>query len=338
MNGVISKYYKMSCVTKEINYNIYVRKGKEIKEKQSSNFKIIRYNSKLIFFRYYPLLRRIRKEDLNIIRYTGADFSLLFMLPRKKKLFWELHTNYILELGKAGFLVKLFELTLGRLILKHARGILATSNSIYDVNKKTYHYKCRKHLLLNSFITSDVTFYQKKDTIINEKYILIMASSFSFWHDLTSLEKLISTIDIKLVILGNSMLKSSNPRILNYGYVSDSRELDSLISNALLCIDSVGFDSLKLEETSSLKLFKYLEHGARVVIFKKLPFKDEFLTSKYIFQLGDINELINLLNDLAPLPIEDQQELKLYMHTNYSLKKIIKSEIEYLYNENYRQN
>lgn len=340
MNGVISKYYMMSCNTKDINYNIYLRNNKEIKQQESSNFKIIRYSSKLIFFRYYPLFKYIKNDKINIIRYTGADFSLLCLLSVKKKLFWELHTNYLLELGREGILgilVNFFELTIGRLILKDASGIIATSNSIFDVNKKTYHYNCSYHLLLNSFISSKLTTYLTINDSIKKRYILIMASSFSFWHDLTKLEKLITTIDVTLVVVGNSMAKSINPKIVHYGYVNDPEELNGLISNALFCIDSVGFDSLKLEETSSLKLFKYLEHGGRVVIFKKPPFIDKFLTPKYIIQLGDVNDLINLIDVLAPLTKFEQDELKLHMQANYSLKRILNSEIEYIYNENSRK-
>ncbi len=165
----------------------------------------------------------------------------------------------------------------------------------------------------------------------------MMASSFSFWHDLTKLELLISNVDATLVVVGKTKFKSCNKKIVHYGYVSDPGELSCLISNALFCIDSVGFDSLGLQETSSLKLFKYLEHGGRVVIFKKLPFIDSYLIPKYIIKINDINDIINLINDMRELTIIEQNELKLHMQNNYSLKKILISETEYLYNENSRK-
>jgi hypothetical protein len=340
MNGVISKYYSMSCNTNNINYIIYVRKNKELNLIEKNNFKIVRYSSKLVFFRYYPLFKYIKSEHINIIRYAGADFSLLFLSKIKKKIFWELHTNYLLELGNKriiGYIVKLFELTIGRYILQAAKGVISTSNSIFDVNKQTYKYRCNYHLLLNSFISSNPASSAASNDLINKRYILIMASSFSFWHDLQKLEKLISKVDAILVVVGNTTNKSFNNKIFHYGYVSDPNELNCLISNSLFCIDSIGFDSLELKETSSLKLFKYLEHGGRVVIFKKLPFIDSFLVPKYIIKLDEIHDLINLINELSPLTIIEQNALKSHMQTNYSLKKLLISETEYLYDENSRK-
>tara|TARA_B110000967_G_C18812259_1_gene524253 strand:- start:123 stop:1145 length:1023 start_codon:yes stop_codon:yes gene_type:complete len=340
MNGVIDKYYMMSCNTNEIHYVIYVRNKKVINHPENNYFKIIRYSFKIPIFRYYSIFKNLNKKHLNIIRYAGADFSLLFLLPMKREIFWELHTNYVIELTSQrfiGYFIKLFEFSIGKFILKSAKGIITTSNSIFQVNKDYYKYKCNYHLLLNSFIPSNPIISNiRNKKIINENYILIMASSFKFWHDLQSLIEIVVDLGLKLVIVGNTKLKRTDVNIIYYGYVTDPNELNNLISNSMFCIDSIGFDKLNLKETSSLKLFKYLEHGGRVVIFKNLPFKDSFLVPNFIIQLNCLDDLTSFVDDLKPLTLVEQTELKTHLKTNYSLDRLLSSETKFLLNENNR--
>jgi hypothetical protein len=192
-------------------------------------------------------------------------------------------------------------------------------------------------VLLNSFI-NDIE--PKKlityDRIIEDSYILIMASKFSFWHNLTSLFDAIEGSELKLVVLGNTSSKINYKNVIFYGYTSDDDELLNLISNSLNCIDSLGFDKLNLNETSSLKLFKYLENGGRVAVSKELPFKDEFLSENFIFKFNNTTEILNYVNKLEPLSRVEKKSLINYMYNNYSLKDIITKETNFIAHENNR--
>ncbi len=342
MDGVISKYYMMSLNTNNIKYYIYVRDGKKVDYLEHAYFKLIRFSFKLLVFRYYPILKKIDKKQVNIIRYVGADFSLLFFHLFKKSLFWELHTNYILELGHlkiTGGLIRTFERVIGGFILGDCKGIISTSNSIFTTNKVTYKYNCNYHLLLNSFISSsDFIKISKEIRIISEEYVLIMASNFKFWHDLEVLIEGVNSLKLKLVILGNtSEVKLDKDNIIYYGYCKDQVVLQNLISNASICIDSLGFDKLNLLETSSLKLFKYLELGGRVAVFKNLPFNDKFLMPKYIIKFNSLNDFFQYMKSATSLSLDDKTELQKYMKANYALDKLLHQEYNFVFHEDNRK-
>ena len=342
MDGVITKYYMMSLNTEKIKYHIYIRNGKKVDHLEHAHFKLIRFSFKLALFRYYPILKKIDKKNINIIRYVGADFSLLFFNSIKKSLFWELHTNYILELGHHKFfggLIRKFERVIGRFILGSCKGIISTSNSIFTANKKTYKYNCNYHLLLNSFISySEGIKISNSMSIIRGDYILIMASNFKFWHHLELLIEGINNLKLKLVILGNTNeMGFNNQNIINFGYSNDNEVLQNLISHAHICIDSLGFDKLNLSETSSLKLFKYLELGGRVATFKNLPFKDDFLTPKYVIKFNSLMEFFQYLKSATFLSVLERTELQNYMRANYGLSKLLNQEYCYVYYEDNRK-
>ena len=164
-----------------------------------------------------------------------------------------------------------------------------------------------------------------------------MASSFKFWHDLDRLAEVVARLDIKLLVIGNTDQNRMDENIIYYGYVSNPIELNNLISNSLLCVDSIGFDKLNLKETSSLKLFKYLEHGGRVVVFKNLPFKDSFLVPNFIIQLNCLDDITDLLKNVSPLTLIEQTEVKEHLKSKYSLDRLLLNEAKFILNENNRK-
>lgn len=285
MKGVLKKYVDWSS-TGDLEYRFYAPTGSESHEwLLHNNMDVSPFRIVNRIFRYVYLFRPIFLNgfrEIHSIRYVGADFSLLVLLIFCRNLFLELHSNHLVELrlrpgfeGKAAYILEYF---LQKLCFKLAKGVVAPSLAI----ARFAHPHAPTFVLLNSCISKQVIRFSSEK---KKKEILIMASSFSEWHGLDEFQnfgsRLYLELGIKLRVIGAAQNIPDKEYIINSGFIEDDAKLCSLISTSLYALDSLGYNKLKLDRSSSIKMFKYLEFGTPVLSLVGPPIEDDNLLNAY---------------------------------------------------------
>ena len=328
MKGVLKKYAEWSCIG-ELNYCFYVPKGSEShrwlfnKSIEAATFKIVNR-----VFRYVYLIKPILikgHREKHVIRYVGSDLSLLLILVSHRNIFLELHSNHMLELklrpgleGKAAYFLEYF---LQRMCFKLSKGVVAPSLAIASFA----HLHAPTFVLLNSCISKQVIRFSSEK---KRKEIVIMASSFSEWHGLDDFRNfgsmLYSELGIKLRVIGAAQNIPDKEYIINSGFVEDEAKLCSLIGTALYALDSLGYNKLKLDRSSSIKMFKYLESGTPVLSLVGPPIEDDNLSKSYN-TFRNYQDMLNFLRNNMRYNFEISTE-------RFTKKNILKHEMNF-YNE-----
>lgn len=216
-------------------------------------------------------------KDAIIIRHNFFDPSLvLCLLVRKvlgKKSFLEHHSDHISEFklrGLGGHFLAFYEILNCRLFNSLIDGHICVSESIKSI-QKNYFTSSEFEVIENGYsknrTKSKSLFRSQKDK--NRLLLIMVAANFSPWHGLQRLNNL-ATKDsffrdnFKVLLIGNYNKQIVYPDFLTTGSL-ETEEVNNLIDEADICVDSLQLSLLGLNHSSSLKGKQYISIGKPIL-------------------------------------------------------------------------
>lgn len=216
-------------------------------------------------------------KDAIIIRHNFFDPSLIVcLLVRKllgKKSFLEHHSDHISEFklrGKAGRFLAFYEAFNCRLFSFLIHGHICVSESVLRIQKS--------YFTSNEFVTIENGYSRKhfKTKVLskdredkNQITLIMVAANFAPWHGIERLNRLAKMDSFfrdhfRVVLVGNCTNQTVHPNFLTTGPL-EAEELNKLIEEADVCVDSLHLSIIGLNHSSSLKGKQYIAMGKPIL-------------------------------------------------------------------------
>ena len=253
-----------------------------------------KYKSKLFPFNYYDYLFRrydlIRKNtdldhyDYIILRYPLADKSGVGF-TKKYHVVTEHHSVELPQLesefnAPCPFYVKLtkyirlhLEKKYAHRMLDNCHGIISVTNEIKDYELNRVSKRIPAITVPNGIDVERVTFTKYKPFDGNNLDIVFVGSSNNPWHGLDrfllSLEKYTGSVNIVLHLVGKfhpDEFRDFNLDNLKFHGIQVGSNLDTIMANMNVALNSLAFFKKRMNEACSLKIREYTARGMPFIL------------------------------------------------------------------------
>jgi len=331
MAGVVSKINNTSSCVPFCDFFVFNFE----KETRNENLRYIKISKSALYsklFKYTEIEKNISISDydLIILRYVGADISLLKVLKNNPgKFVLEHHTKEIEELEKRDlpYIYKHGQILNEKLFLKmtsdYILGFTAVTKDILDYQIQRHLPKRPQNHLFPNGVNAECFLPRNTLTKESEINLVVIAGHFSNWHALDrlllSLKEYPGPSNITLEIVGDAtehikLINGFNSKFvsLNYHGKLKPEAMNSILSNASIAIDSLGLHRIGFVDSSTLKSRDYLLRC--VPMMKSCPDMSLTDVDDYIFyaehndNLIDFVKVTNWYENLNNIDLKDRYE------------------------------